>query len=323
MDQSSASPPAPAKHGTASPRQEDVGLSRRDFMRLVALATAVGATGLPLSLSACGNLSSVTNVAQRPVRREITTADAGTIASFKKAVTWMQNMDLPSSPTYDPNTQRSKDPRSWINQAEIHNTKCRHGSWLFFPWHRAYLYYFEQICRVGSGDPNFALPYWNWSITQQIPPAFTSGSLNDSTRVANPAFFPHFAVDPGIVNGILAQLNFLVFAGAQTVLNDPNQHGPGAGQVEGTPHNNIHGWVGGDMGAFMSPLDPIFWAHHNMVDQLWVQWNILLNNPNTNSSDWWDTKFTDFVDGNGNPATITVLDTVIMPFYSYKFDTQP
>jgi len=314
MDQSY--PPSPsrtlpaARPAAANQRQDDFGLSRRDFMRLAALATAVGVTGLPLSLSACGNLSSVSDVAHRPVRREITTADAGTIASFKKAVTWMQGLS-------------TSDPRNWTKQAEIHNTHCRHDSWLFFPWHRAYLYYFEQICRVGSGDPTFALPYWNWSVTQQIPTAFTSGSLNDSTRVANPATFPHFAVDPAIVNGILAQPNFLVFAGAQTILNDPSQFGPGPGLVEETPHNHIHGWVGGDMGAFMSPLDPIFWAHHNMVDQLWVQWNILSNNPNTNNSDWWNTTFTDFVDGNGNPATITVLDTVIMPLYSYKFDTQP
>jgi tyrosinase len=286
-------------------RQEDFGLSRREFMRLAAVVSALSLAGLGCDLS-----SAVSSINNRPMRREITSAAAGTIASFQKAVTWMQGL---------PGT----DPRNWTNQAQIHNMKCRHDSWLFFPWHRAYLYYFEQICRVGSGDPNFALPYWNWTITQQIPTAFTTGSLNDGTRVANPATFPHFAVDPGIVNGILAQPNFLLFAGAQTVLNDPSQFGPGSGGVEQTPHNNIHGWVGGDMGAFMSPLDPIFWAHHNMVDQLWVQWNILSNNPNTNNSDWWNTQFTDFVDGNGNPVTVSVLATVLMPLLSYKFDTQP
>ena len=54
------------------------------------------------------------------------------------------------------------DPRSWINQARIHADYCEHGTLEFFPWHRPYLHHFEKICGEMIGDPDFALPYWNW-----------------------------------------------------------------------------------------------------------------------------------------------------------------
>jgi len=37
-----------------------------------------------------------------------------------------------------------------------------HNSWLFFPFHRCYLYFFERILGSLIGDPSFAVPFWNW-----------------------------------------------------------------------------------------------------------------------------------------------------------------
>src|SRR5215472_2317009 len=42
------------------------------------------------------------------------------------------------------------DPRGWIIQAFIHGdctrfTYCQHGNWYFPPWHRSFIYYFEQL----------------------------------------------------------------------------------------------------------------------------------------------------------------------------------
>src|SRR5207245_631947 len=71
-----------------------------------------------------------------------------------------------------------KDPTSWLYQANIHGTtdlpmqegwaQCQHGSFFFFPWHRMYIYYFERILRKASGNPDFALPYWNYSLPSQL-----------------------------------------------------------------------------------------------------------------------------------------------------------
>jgi hypothetical protein len=37
-----------------------------------------------------------------------------------------------------------------------------------------------------------------------------------------------------------------------------------------------------------SPLDPIFWTHHCMIDRCWVEWNITRNHANTSASDKLD-----------------------------------
>ncbi|KAF6163120.1 hypothetical protein GIB67_024984 [Kingdonia uniflora] len=69
------------------------------------------------------------------------------------------------------------DPRSFKQQANIHCAYCDgaydqigfpdlqiqvHNSWLFFPFHRYYLYFHEKILGSLIGDPTFALPFWNW-----------------------------------------------------------------------------------------------------------------------------------------------------------------
>src|SRR5205814_4371307 len=71
------------------------------------------------------------------------------------------------------------DKRSWIVQADLHALYCDqcqgvgtdiHGSWSFFPWHRAYLYYYERILGslVGNLD-GFRLPYWDWENDPKLP----------------------------------------------------------------------------------------------------------------------------------------------------------
>jgi tyrosinase len=84
------------------------------------------------------------------------------------------------------------DPTSWRYQAAIHDYRptddplarpgetlpsqaeqlkfwfrCQHGSWFFLPWHRGYLFYFEQILlqiiQQLKGPSTWALPYWNYS----------------------------------------------------------------------------------------------------------------------------------------------------------------
>ncbi len=41
-------------------------------------------------------------------------------------------------------------------------------------------------------------------------------------------------------------------------------------------HNKVHGWVQGSMGIVaIAAYDPLFWAHHTMVDRLWYLWQVL------------------------------------------------
>ena len=37
----------------------------------------------------------------------------------------------------------------------------------------------------------------------------------------------------------------------------------------------MHIWVGGHMGQIpFAAYDPIFWAHHTMIDRLWRLWQL-------------------------------------------------
>ncbi|MFJ2580473.1 tyrosinase family protein [Kitasatospora aureofaciens] len=37
-------------------------------------------------------------------------------------------------------------------------------------------------------------------------------------------------------------------------------------------HNQVHVWIGGDMGPSTSPNDPVFYLHHCNVDRIWEGW---------------------------------------------------
>src|SRR5262249_44527661 len=117
------------------------------------------------------------------IRRDIMSlaADGPEITAFKKAVKVMKS-------------RPATDPTSWDFQANLHATtdlsnpawnQCQHGNYFFLPWHRMYTYWFERIAREASGDPDFALPYWNYATpsARALPEVFRVPA--DST---NPLF---------------------------------------------------------------------------------------------------------------------------------------
>ena len=289
-------------------------LSRRQLLQLGAWgAVALALSSCKISSSALQAL--IDQIKNRPVRRELSAMGANDpiVVAYRTAVQKMRDLDG-SDPA---------NPLSWTKQATIHQNYCPHGNWLFLPWHRAYLLRFEEICRKLSGMTDFALPYWNWSSNPSIPAAFwnTSDSLYDSTRGAtasstvNPGTF-----GPPAIEVILDEPNFLIFASGQIPATGSQRQSGGYGPLEGGPHNSLHGFVGGNMGTYMSPLDPVFWTHHNMIEAIWVEWNIKRGNPNTNASAWTGRTFTEFFDANGAPVSTTVLETILYPFFRYRFD---
>jgi tyrosinase len=65
--------------------------------------------------------------------------------------------------------QHTEDRRNYNNQALIHQNHCQHGWERFLPWHRAYLYEFEQ--NLQDFFPNVTLPYWDWTLPNYQPDA--------------------------------------------------------------------------------------------------------------------------------------------------------
>jgi tyrosinase len=238
-------------------------------------------------------------------------ANHPTLAAYRAAVQQMKS--LPQS-----------DPRNWERQAQIHQNNCPHGNWFFLPWHRKYVLDFEEICRDLSGNPNFALPYWNWTQNRRIPGPFWQGTLRDTTRVVGPNDrIPAQFVRQSVIDNILRQTDFELFASTrpqgQNNTDPVWQRAPG-GQalLERTPHNNVHVWINGNMGGFMSPRDPIFWLHHCNIDRLWAEWNAPpRSHPNTASALWTNFRLRPFNTLVGSLQSVTQLG------YTYDTLAQP
>ncbi len=60
-----------------------------------------------------------------------------------------------------------EDRRSYNNMALIHQNHCQHGWERFLPWHRIYLYEFEQVLQDLS--PGVTMPYWDWTMARYRP----------------------------------------------------------------------------------------------------------------------------------------------------------
>jgi tyrosinase len=270
--------------------------SRRIFVQGVGVVSVALLSGL---LGGCEKLEEA--IKNRPIRRRLRTGSAqvdADIVTYRQAVTAMKA--LPAS-----------NPISWAAQAGIHGTIaggfnfCQHGTQHFFDWHRAYLFYFEKICQKLTGNAKFGLPYWNWNQNPGIHAGFldTSSSLflaRTRTSMSGSSSITTAALDP-----IFADSNFFTFGS----------------QIEGTPHNNTHGYIGGTMGTGGSALDPLFWAHHCMVDYCWYKWNVDLGNDTTNDPTWINTINSHFVDADGVAATATAGITTLMPLLSYQYES--
>lgn len=259
------------------------------------------------------------------------------------------------------------DPRNFTQQANVHCAYCDgsydqigfpdieiqvHNSWIFFPWHRFYLYFHEKILGKLIGDETFALPFWNWDAPagMRIPKIYInpSSSLYDKLRDAkhqpptlidldydlqDPSFTPDEQIDHNlkimyrqvVANGKTAQL----FMGAPYRAGDePN---PGAGSLENVPHGTVHVWTGDrnqpnreDMGILYSASrDPIFYAHHSNVDRMWNVWKSLGGkHKDFEDKDWLNASFL-FYDENADLVRVKVKDCLDNQSLRYTYQDVP
>lgn len=282
---------------------------------------------------------------QTYVRKDVSVLSQAEIDALRKGVEVMKARD-------------AKDKTSWLYQANIHGTtddpllegwaQCQHGSYFFFSWHRMYLYYFERILRKASGDPNLALPYWNWSLPSQraLPAIFrmpadpdtnslfvaernqstgNQDGINDGAELPGPA--TSYAAAFARTNFFSSPGSGLSFGGQQ--IPGPEHQIRPHGKLESQPHDILHGLIGGDgwMGdPDFAARDPIFWLHHANIDRLWKRWLDQggRQNPLTDKV-WMTTKFS-FFDEDGNKVELAgkdILDTVAQLGYRYDDDPPP
>ncbi|XP_051152310.1 polyphenol oxidase I, chloroplastic-like [Andrographis paniculata] len=301
-------------------------------------------------------LPTVTTLKKRPAFQ---LAGDKYFAKFERAIQAMKDLS-----EKDPS-----DPRGFAQQARVHCAYCNsaypqapgsdlklqvHFSWLFFPFHRWYLYFYERILGKLIGDPTFALPFWNWD----NPPGMVmpdrvvvdSSPLYNPRR--NPTHYPpatadlQFPVEPGsktpeqIVQNNLSQMynemirnsKLLVdFYGGKYVVGSSESQA--IGHVEAGSHTAMHVWVGEntdrgfDMGNFSTAgRDVLFYAHHTNIDRLWTVWRDYRDKKGKkkdfSDKDWLDSQFT-FYDENANPVTVRVGDCLDNKRMGFTWDPVP
>jgi hypothetical protein len=167
------------------------------------------------------------------------------------------------------------------------------------------------------------------SFTQQIMSDFFSGPASRNLNFG--AAFQN-AVAQSMITSALAPTVFSATGNpAQpNFASDPatdHEQGPGDGVLESQPHNRTHVAVGGLMGQFLSPVDPIFWMHHSNIDRLWDVWTrkqqaaggpILPQGADL--TNWNAEPFLFYVDGTGNPpAKTTAGDYASTTLFNYTY----
>ena len=181
------------------------------------------------------------------------------------------------------------DDRGYAYWAGIHGLPlpigCRnaHGTPLFLPWHRAYLYRIERALR--DQVPNAMLAWWDWrtpsSQPSRIPAAYDDQQADGEANPLYSAEVPERALRQGRDRG--------------SNVAATTERAPSLGQGLPTPgeirdlieirdfdtftsvldsiHGGVHMWVGGHMTQIdFAAYDPIFWAHHAMCDRIWRLW---------------------------------------------------
>nr|GMD80842.1 polyphenol oxidase E, chloroplastic-like [Ipomoea batatas] len=258
------------------------------------------------------------------------------------------------------------DPRNFYQQANVHCAYCNkayqlndkpyqiHYTWLFFPFHRWYLYFYERILQSLIDDPTFTLPYWNWDNPQGmiLPEIFDddeSSPLYDKSR--NQDHRKGYVMDLAYAGEETKASEFqtvknnlavmyrqmltnapcpLLFFG-KPLRNDNDFEHSGMGTIENVPHNSIHRWVGDptephheDMGNFYSAAkDPVFYCHHSNVDRMWTLWKTLGGNrKDIADPDWLQTEFL-FYDETKTLVTVKVADCVDNEKLGYTFQKMP
>ncbi|XP_060964353.1 polyphenol oxidase I, chloroplastic-like [Cannabis sativa] len=291
------------------------------------------------------------------IRPAAHTLDPDGIAKYKKALELMRA--LPED-----------DPRSFAQQAKIHCAYCNgaydqvgfpsqyiqvHNSWLFFPFHRWYLYFYEKILGNLINDPTFALPFWNWDHPSgyQMPSIFVdpTSSLYDQYRnqshlppalidldftvseVKNPTAAPTDAEQTATNLKVMYRQMVSNAKNATLFFGKPYRTGdapnPGQGSIESIPHTPVHIWTGDnrranweDMGNFYSAgRDPLFYSHHANVDRMWNIWKSLpgAKRVDITDPDFLNTTFV-FYDENAQLVRVKVGDSLDSRKLGYVYE---
>jgi len=157
------------------------------------------------------------------------------------------------------NTNAS-DRTSWVYWSNIHRSSCPHSRPYFLAWHRGYLHVFQETLRMVSGNSQLVVPYWDYYKNPVLPQEF-----------ADPATGNPLYVSGRQSSNVRSALTLTPFSSTYRNFQRGTTNSFET-SIEYRPHGSFHNIIGGYLATLDSPMDPIFWLHHGMIDRLWASW---------------------------------------------------
>jgi tyrosinase len=214
--------------------------------------------------------------------------------AVRKAIRGLSQQELTSFRDAISRQKALSDERGYAYFAGLHGLplpiQCQHGTLLFLPWHRAYLYFWELALQ--DQVPGVSIPYWDWtadvSHRRGLPEAYAREQVNS---LENPLFSATVEWSRSLIDRVRELLPGTLTQEGQT-LRDPDlpDELPRKATIDSIldaptfqdfstrleqVHNSVHVWVGGAMSQVPTAgYDPVFMAHHSTIDRLWYLWQL-------------------------------------------------
>jgi tyrosinase len=214
--------------------------------------------------------------------------------AVRKAIRGLSQQELTSFRDAIARQKALGDERGYAYFAGLHGLplpiQCQHGTLLFLPWHRAYLYFWELALQ--DQMPGVSIPHWDWtadvSHRRGLPGAYAREQVDG---LENPLFSATVEWSRSLIDRVRELLPGTLTQEGQT-LRDPDLPDELPRKATITSildaptfqdfstrleqvHNGVHVWVGGAMSQVPTAgYDPVFMAHHSTIDRLWYLWQM-------------------------------------------------
>lgn len=197
------------------------------------------------------------------LRQSVTKLTDAQLADFRRAIT--ASMKLSDQRGYSYFAGWHGQPFEW----------CKHHDPLFLPWHRQYLHFFELSLQ--DLVPGVTLPWWDWTVLDAIPPAYVAeqapGGQNPLlVRSVTVYQSGHSQQAPARAPGQAPSTPPLPYASRWSEAMKAKSFLEFSQKIEAI-HDDVHVWTGGLMTEITwAAYDPLFFAHHTMIDRAWRIW---------------------------------------------------
>jgi tyrosinase len=148
---------------------------------------------------------------------------------------------------------------------------------LFLPWHRAYLWWLEQALQDQLAG--VALPWWDWTVDAGVPDAYAATTIGGQpnplagSKAVVPSATPPINRKTRRAAGQTPLAQLPTADDVAQVLSQTDW--ASFSDLAESLHDEVHVWVGADMSDITTAaFDPIFFAHHCMIDRLWYLWQV-------------------------------------------------